>query len=385
MPGWDRNFLSPWSKNAHEPVIVPGSPVLPRTIAVADPGLHEETSPDLLAAVDLGSNSFHLMIARYVHGELLVLERQRETIRLAAGLDDEAILSAEVAERALACLEKFGQLLSRVPYGNVRAVGTNAMRRMRNGRGFIESAEQALGHTIEVVAGREEARLIYLGVSHGYERGNDRRLVVDIGGGSTEVIVGRGPEPLHRESLEVGCVVSSYRHFGDGVLSATRFRLAEIEAELAIQPVVAMFRRNGWEHVIGCSGTIRALAWIMEQRGWAKGSVTLDGLQKLHDYAVEAGDIARLDLPGLTEDRLPVFPGGLAVMRAIFELFGLRSMEVSDRALREGVLYDLIGRSGKADARDRAIESLMMRWGVDKDHAAQVRSTVIDIPNYHYG
>jgi exopolyphosphatase/guanosine-5'-triphosphate,3'-diphosphate pyrophosphatase len=357
-----------------------GEVAIPSPTPVADainPG--KEVTGDLLAAVDLGSNSFHLMVARDVHGELLVTERQRETIRLAAGLDSDACLSEDAESRALACLEKFGQLLSKVPVGNVRVVGTNAMRRMRNSTAFIEKAEQALGHAIEVIAGREEARLIYLGVSHGYERGNDRRLVVDIGGGSTEVIVGKGPEPLHRESLQVGCVVSSSRHFGDGVLSATRFKLAEIEAELAIQPIVAMFRRNGWEHVIGCSGTIRALAWVMEQMGWARGDVTVEGLQKLHDYAVEAGDVARLQLPGLTEDRLPVFPGGLAIMRAIFELFDLRSMEVSDRALREGVIYDLLGRSGKADARVRAIESLMVRWGVDREHAMAVSSTVLHL------
>ena len=336
-----------------------------------------DSNDRVLAAVDLGSNSFHMVISRYQHGELAVQERQRETVRLASGLDDDGNLSEEVEQRALACLEKFAQLLRNVEKYNVRAVGTNALRRMRNSRSFLEKAEKALGHTIEIIAGREEARLIYLGVSKGLEVGAHKRLVVDIGGGSTEVIVGSGEKPSHRESLEVGCVVISQLYFRDGKLTHARFAQARLAAELAMQPVVDMFKQYGWQNAIGCSGTIKALSLILTNKGWAKNDVTSDGLQKLYEYVVSVGDIEQLNMEGLTDDRKPVFAGGLAVLMALFDLFEIHEMDVSDIALREGVLYDLIGRSVQKDTRDTAIEALSKRWSVDEKHALQVKQTAL--------
>ena len=336
---------------------------------------HINNSDRLLAAIDLGSNSFHMVISRYQHGELLVQDRQRETVRLASGLDDENNLNAEVEQRALACLEKFAQLLRNIDTHNIRAVGTNALRRMRNSRQFLEKAEKALGHTIEIIAGREEARLIYLGVSKGLEVGTDKRLVVDVGGGSTEVIVGRDEKPSHRESLEVGCVVLSKQYFSDGQLTHTRFAQARLAAELAMQPVADMFKQHGWQKVIGCSGTIKALSLILTNKGWANNDVTREGLQRLYEHVVSVGDVGQLNLLGLTDDRKPVFAGGLSVLIALFDLLDIQSMDVSDVALREGVLYDLIGRSGHKDARDAAIEALTKRWSVDDEHAKQVKQT----------
>ena len=209
---------------------------------------------DCYAAVDLGSNSFHLVISRYEHGEFTVLDRQREVVRLAAGLDEENQLSEEVANRALQCLSRFGQLLRNIPQENIRAVGTNALRRLQSKNKFLERAERTLGHSIEIIAGREEARLIYLGVSKWSAYGDEARLVIDIGGGSTEIIAGKGDTAICRESLEVGCVVLSKQFFADGKLSKKRFRKAVLAAELAIQPVVTQFRLQGWSQVIGCSG-----------------------------------------------------------------------------------------------------------------------------------
>lgn len=331
------------------------------------------------AALDLGSNSFHLLVARWEHGQLVTLDRRKETVRLAADLDKNSVLSEAGTVRALSCLDRFGEILRAMPTGSVRVVGTNAMRRMRNGATFLDAAERALGHPVEIIGGREEARLIYLGVSHGLERGEDRRLVVDIGGGSTEVIVGKGPQPLHRESLEVGCVVLSQRFFSDGVVDARRFREAELYAELAIQPVVALLRSEGWEHVIGCSGSVRALATALQNSGWGRGAVNLEGLEKLRNKVIAAGTLNQLELSGLDDDRRPVFAGGLAVMLALMKSLSLRVVEVSDMALREGVIFDLLGRDGDTDARVNSIKAMSDRWRVDKVHAGNVLSTASEL------
>lgn len=335
---------------------------------------------DCYAAVDLGSNSFHLVISRYEHGEFTVVDRQREVVRLAAGLDQNGHLSDEVAERALSCLEQFGQLLRSMPSARVRVVGTNALRRLQGKFHFLESAEKALGHNIEIIAGREEARLIYLGVSKWSTRGDESRLVIDIGGGSTEIIAGKGDAAHCRESLEVGCVVLTAEFFSDGVLNEDRFNKAKLAAELAIQPVVAQFRLQGWSHVIGCSGTMKSIAVAMISSGYSKDGIKASGLQRLLEQAVAAGHVDELEIAGLTRDRKPVFAGGLAILLALFELFEIQEMSVSDIALREGVLYDLVGRSDvNEDIRDGTVSSMLSRWGVDTLHANRVRDTALGL------
>lgn len=345
--------------------------------------LHDRTAytagADSYAAVDLGSNSFHLVISRFDHGEFTVIDRQREVVRLAGGLDENGLLADETANRALQCMDKFGQLLRSVPADQVRVVGTNSLRRMRQKQRFLDQAEKALGHNIEIIAGREEARLIYLGVSKWSAAAEDTRMVIDIGGGSTEIIVGRGETPLSRESLEVGCVVQSNQFFPDGKLSKRRFERAKLAAELAIQPVVKQFSQHRWSDVIGCSGTMKSISTVLLQGGWSKDGINREALSKLLEYAIEAGHIDNLKIPGLTRDRTPVFPGGLSILLALFELFEIHEMSVSEIALREGVLYDLVGRSGAEDIRDVTVAAMLSRWAVQTPHGDRVRHTALEL------
>ncbi len=342
---------------------------------LADFGLDK----DCYAAVDLGSNSFHLVISRYNHGEFTVIDRQREVVRLAAGLDENNNLSDEVAERALTCLAQFGQLLASLPADNIRAVGTNALRRLSGKNKFLERAERSLGHSIEIIAGREEARLIYLGVSKWSSSKDESRLVIDIGGGSTEIIAGKGDVAHCRESLEVGCVVLSREFFDDGKLSQKRFDKAILAAELAIQPVVKQFRVQGWSQAIGCSGTMKSMALAMVEGGLSNDSIRKDGLQALLQQAIDAEHLDNLSVPGVSRDRLPVFAGGLSILIALFDLFDIQEMSVSDIALREGVLYDLVGRSSAEDIRDVSVTAMLSRWAVDTAHGDNVKNTAMNL------
>jgi len=337
----------------------------------------DDIDEDTYAAVDLGSNSFHLVISRYQHGEFIVLDRQREVVRLAGGLDKNNLLSEEVSQRALNCLLKFGQLLRSIPAHRVRVVGTNALRRLQQKNKFLEVAEKALGHSIEIIAGREEARLIYLGVSKWSNMGDESRLVIDIGGGSTEIIAGKGDTPHCRESLEMGCVVLSNKYFRSGKLTAKRFKRAMLAAELAIQPVVRQFRLQGWNQVLGCSGTMKSIAQCLIDSGWSKDGIHREGLERLLELAIKSGHIDKLDIPGLTRDRAPVFAGGLSILLALFEQFDIQQMSVSDIALREGVLYDLVGRSSAEDIRDVTVAAMLSRWAVEPVHGQQVRDTAL--------
>jgi exopolyphosphatase/guanosine-5'-triphosphate,3'-diphosphate pyrophosphatase len=334
-----------------------------------------ELGHDCYAAIDLGSNSFHLVISRYRLGEFLVMERQRKVVRLAAGLDENNVLSTESADKALVCLAEFSQLLVSLPSENIRAVGTNALRRLHGKNEFLEQAERALGHSIEIIAGREEARLIYLGVSKWSVNRDESRMVIDIGGGSTEVIVGKGDATHIRESLEIGCVVLSKQYFVDGELNQQSFDDAILAAKLAIQPVVRQFQLHGWTRVIGCSGTMKSIELAMLEAGWSTDGIRKQGLQHLLAKAIDAGDVNRLVIPGVSRDRLPVFAGGLAILIALFDSFNIQEMAVSDIALREGVLYDLVGRSSVEDIRDVTVRAMLNRWGVDIDHGNQVQNT----------
>jgi exopolyphosphatase/guanosine-5'-triphosphate,3'-diphosphate pyrophosphatase len=331
------------------------------------------------AAVDLGSNSFHMMISRYQHGEFTVIDRQKEVVRLAGGLDESGFLSDEVRKRALECLSRFGQQLKTIPTSQVRVVGTNALRRMHSKAVFLNEAERALGHNIEIIAGREEARLSYLGVSRWSVPDESSRLVIDIGGGSTEIIVGRGDTPLARESLELGCVVQSNLFFSDGVLNLARIEQATLSAKLAIQPVIKQFRVEGWSQVIGCSGTMKSLANILIDGGWSKDGSNRSALEHLVKLVVTAGHIDNLRLSGLTGDRLPVFAGGLTILLALFEAFDIQDMAVSEIALREGVLYDLVGRSSNKDIRDITVTAMLRRWAVETNHGERVCETALSL------
>ncbi|MGH2571061.1 MAG: exopolyphosphatase [bacterium] len=330
-----------------------------------------------VAAVDLGSNSFHMIVARAAPGELVVLDRLREMVRLAAGLDRSHKLSAEAQARALACLERFGQRVRHLPRRAVRAVGTNTLRSAHNAAEFVSRAEAALGHPIDTISGIEEARLVYLGVSRSLPDRGGRRLVLDIGGGSTEVIIGESERTLAMDSLYLGCVSMSQEYFAKGSLDEASWRRAEIAALREFDPIRARFRKLGWEEAIGSSGTIRSVEAVVRAAGWSDQGVTLDALRKLRDAILAAKNVKNLELDGLSGQRRPVFVGGVVAMLAAFETLGIERMDVSDGALREGLLHDLLGRIQHADVREETVNALGERYHVDWAHARLVEATAL--------
>ncbi|HTT09198.1 MAG TPA: exopolyphosphatase [Gammaproteobacteria bacterium] len=329
------------------------------------------------AAVDLGSNSFHMIIAEVQGERLKVVDKLREMVRLAGGLDERGRLSDEIMVRAMECLRRFGQRLRDLPAGCVRAVGTNTLRRARNSAIFLARAKEALGHPIDIISGHEEARLIYLGVAHTLEDDGKRRLVVDIGGGSTEIIIGRRFEPQYMESLHMGCVSLSQRFFPDGDISDTAMRRARLAAMQELETVSTTYRRLGWDSEIGASGTILAVQEIVREAGWSKNTITADALQKLIAAMIEAGNIHKTRLKGLSEERAPVFVGGAAILSAVFEAMGMESMTVADGALREGLIHDLIGRLHQHDVRENTVTALGARYQIDEGQAKRVRKVCL--------
>lgn len=331
-----------------------------------------------IAAVDLGSNSFHLIVAQIGADGVRVVDRLRETVRLGTGLDADKRLSGDVVERALACLQRFGERLRDLPPGAVRAVGTNTLRRARNARSFLKRAEEALGHRIEIISGFEEARLIYLGVASGLA-GGARRLVLDIGGGSTELIIGEGQVPQLMESLHMGCVSMTLAHFPDGRVGRKAWRRAVLAARQELEPVQIAFRVRGWEEAIGASGSVRAVGDVARAAGWTNGAITSDVLARCEAALLEVERIDQIELPELSAERRPVFAGGLAVLRAAFDALGIDRMQVASGALREGLLADLLGRLDAIDERERTVSVLAQRHGVDTGQAERVSRTALDL------
>jgi exopolyphosphatase/guanosine-5'-triphosphate,3'-diphosphate pyrophosphatase len=248
------------------------------------------------------------------------------------------------------------------------------LRRLSNPEEFLAAAEHALGHPIEIVAGREEARLVYQGMANSRPDDGKRRLVLDIGGGSTELILGEGREPLVMESLHMGCVGLSEAHFASGSISEKAMRRAETSARLELQPVESQFRR-GWETAIGTSGTIRAIRAVLRAEGWSDGTITRAALARLRSVMIATGDTGRLALTGLSPERVPVFPGGVAILSATFDALAIEQMQVSDGALREGLLYDLLGRRAHHDVRDRTVSALVARFRADAAQSERVART----------
>jgi exopolyphosphatase/guanosine-5'-triphosphate,3'-diphosphate pyrophosphatase len=326
----------------------------------------------ILAAVDLGSNSFRLQVARVEGDQLYMLDSLREPVRLAAGLEDDKRLSKDAQQRALACLQRFGQRLRDLPPEVVRAVGTNSLRVAKNAAEFLQQAEVALGFPIEVIGGHEEARLIYLGVAQGLPQSDIKRMVMDIGGGSTEFIIGQGLEPLRLESLYMGCVSYSLNFFPDGKITKSNLKEAELAARNELQTIVSRFSAGHWDHALGSSGTARVLCDILEQTGYNESGITRAGLEQLRVQLLKAGDVGRLEVQGLKPDRIPVLPGGFSIMYAAFCELGIERMQPALGALREGVLYDLLGRFHQHDMRDVTVQQFMRRYHVDMRQAARV-------------
>ena len=355
----------------------PTAPAPRKASTAPEPPPAAPAVPEHLAAIDLGSNSFHLVIGRFAGGHLDVVDRLREPVRLAAGLDDRKRLRRDAVERALACLRRFGQRLRGMPGHAVRAVGTNTLRSARNGEAFRREAQRVLGHPIEVIAGREEARLIYLGVAHALAGDGGRRLVIDIGGGSTECIVGSGFTPVYRESLYVGCVSSSRRFFPEGRIDKQAMKRAVLAARVEFEPIERRYRDAGWGSAVGSSGTIKAIAAIARAAGWCGHGIDRDALRRLRRELVRAGHVDALRLRELRDDRRPVLPGGVAVLSAALDALGVAHLEVSEMALREGLLFDLIGRIRHEDVRDTTVQRRIERYRIDAAQGERVSRTAL--------
>lgn len=333
---------------------------------------HTLSNGQLLGAVDLGSNSFRVEIGR-VDGDRIITESYwKETVRLAGGLDANGAFTPECQERALSALRRFREKLEGIPAANIRAVGTQALRVARNSAEFLPKAEEALGHPIEIIAGREEARLVFSGCAHTLPPSSEKRLVVDIGGASTELIVGCGFIAKECESFHVGCVNTSLEFFPDGKITARALKNAQLAAQAEFEEAHQVFSQRNWDAAYGSAGTIGAVADIGQASGLTNGVVTPALLKELRRELISVGDIKKIKLPGLKEDRRDVIAGGLAVISAVFDSFNIKEMRPAAGALRVGLLYDMLGRQGQRDARDATVASLTKRSGVDKQQAARV-------------
>lgn len=325
-----------------------------------------------LGAVDLGSNSFHLEVGRVVDDQIYPLDSLKETVRLASGLTADKHLDDLAQQRALGALKRFSERLRGMPQEAVRVVGTNALRVAKNAAPFLRRAEEVLGFPIEVIPGREEARLIYLGVVHSLPLSNHNRLVIDIGGGSTEFIIGNKMRAKAMESLYMGCVSFTARYFGEGRIEKRSFKRAELAAREQLQAIAARFEREGWKEVVGSSGTARSIAEILARNGQAEHGITAAGIAWLREQLLAAGDFRKLALAGLREDRVPVVAGGVAIMSGIFDELSIQRMTVAEGALRQGVLWDLLGRVHHRDIREVTVEQFARRYHVDAAQAHRV-------------
>ena len=346
------------------------------------------TSPeDLLAAIDLGSNSFHLIIAKSEFGELRPVHALAEKVQLGE-TSGAAMLTSGAISRGLTCLERFKQPIDSTTPVKIRVVGTNALRRAKNRQDFIEPAEQILGAPIDVIYGREEARLIYLGVAHTLSDDEDTRLVVDIGGGSTEFILGRRFEPIRLESLQMGCVSFGQAFFPDGNISKERFEAAYHRARIEISHIKRNYQKNLWAEAVGSSGTLRAIETLITAAGWREDGIDRDSLAKLQRLLLTFNRIDDIDLPGLSETRKGVVTAGLAITLGIFDGLQIPLMRTSAGALREGVIYDLLGRFSHEDVRNRSVSAMQQRYSVDQriaDLVTQRVTILAEATKEHWG
>ena len=329
-----------------------------------------------LAAVDLGSNSFRLEIGCYEFGHIQRVEYLNETVRQGNGLDEQRNLTRDAMERGWACLARFGERLADFPRTQVRAIATQTLREARNREEFLSRGSELLGYPIDVVSGPEEARLIYQGVSRLLPQSDERRLVVDIGGRSTELILGRQFSSHAMASFPVGSVVWSQRYFTNGLFTPEAFAAAEIAAKAVLDEALAIYRPDAWDVAYGSSGTAGAVGSVLAAAGGPEGVITRDGLGGLRDQVLRAQSAERLRLDGLKDERRAVIGGGISLLCAVFDLLKIDRMQVAQGALRQGVLYDLLDREQpETDLRNTAVNGLMQRFGVDAEHAKRVART----------
>lgn len=335
-----------------------------------------------IAAVDLGSNSFRLEVGRVVDDQIYTLDSLKEPVRLGSGLLPDKSLDRASQERGLEALSRFGERIRGLPVEAVRAVATNALRVAKNATAFLAEAEQALGFPIEIIAGREEARLIYIGAVHSLPASDTQRLVFDIGGGSTEFIIGDGMKPLCLESLFMGCVSYSLRFFPDGLIDRRRLQDAQMAAAKEVSLIAHAYQNTGWGEAVGSSGTARAIADILELNQLNPAGVsgiTRSGLDRLCAMMLRYKRIEALPLEGVRADRIPVLAGGVAIMSAIVDTLGLEHVTYADGALRLGVLYDLLGRFHHHDMRTATVRNFQRRYQVETGQAKRVGDTAQEI------
>lgn len=325
----------------------------------------------VLAAMDLGSNSFHLIIAKVEHDEVRTVETLSEKVQLGAGLQD-GMLSEDSMLRGLECLSRFKQVLDSVVPFRIHIVGTNALRQARNRREFTRRAESLLGVRVNVIYGPEEARLVYLGVAHTLADDENSRLVIDIGGGSTEFIVGQRFESQEMDSLQLGCVSYNHTFFKAGNITRKRYRRAYQAARLEVSHIRHRYHRGHWREAVGSSGTLQAIELILQDFGWSDAGITRSGLSRLEEALLAFDNIEKIDIQGLSETRRNVILSGVAISAGIFDELQIDVMRISPGALREGVIYDLLGRLSHEDVRERTINALMQRYNAD----AEIASTV---------
>ena len=332
---------------------------------------------ELIAAVDMGSNSFHRVVARMEHGEPRVIDRLRESVRMAIGLRADGTLDAERRAAAMNCLARFGQRIAGLPSLRVRAVATNTVRRLASPQAFLTAAEAALGHPIEVVSGREEGRLIFLGAAHDLPASREPRLIIDVGGGSTEFIIGRGLAPLHTESVQAGCIASTMRFFPGGKITRKRWQRARSEIGVLLQQFDEDYRESGWHEAYGSSGTAKSIGAVVQAMKFSDDGITPASLASLREVLLQLGQVSLLKLPGLVDDRAPVFAGGVVIFEAAFAALGIDRLRVCESSMREGLMWDLIGRAGGSDPRTGSVDALAARYGVDRAQARRVESTAL--------
>lgn len=330
----------------------------------------------LLAAIDLGSNSFRLSIGRVVQldgvAQIYPIDRLKEHVRLAAGLGPDNVLDEDAVERAIETLKRFAERIEGFHPNRVRAVATNTLRIASNATELMPRLEAALGFPIEIISGQEEARLIFTGISHELPPSSCRRLMIDIGGGSTEVIIGREFSPLHLSSLHMGCVSYTRRYFPDGRITEERMSKATMAARREMETIARAYKRTGWDEAYGSSGTAKGLIAVLSETGMSPKGITLEGLEKLKAKLVRDGKVDMDTLPGLKPDRAVVLAGGLAIMLGAFQELKVDVMRAGDGALRVGVLYDLLGRDSNHDKRDETVKQFMRRYHIDIHQAQRV-------------
>jgi len=333
------------------------------------------------AAIDLGSNSFHMVVAEPEGSSIRIVDKLRVPVRLGAGLDSEKKINKETRLLALDALGQFAQRLRGVPLKQIRIVGTNTLRRARNSKDFMDEAHTILGKRIDIISGREEARLIFSAVSHAAPDSDTQRLVIDIGGGSTEVIIGKGFKPTLLESINMGCVSYTTKYLSAKNISADDIKRASLEAQIELRPIARAYTDLGWSEVTGCSGTFKAVSRMLEELNITDGDVTRDGVQKLIASIDKAGSVEKLNLSSISSDRTAVVSGGIAIVHALMKTLKIKSLQTSAVALREGLIFDMVGKAEHIDIQSQTLANLISRYDIDFQQADRVEKAVIHFFN----